>query len=171
MKPEAETKLLFRFRRAFARRADHQVGDFIIKTGKEAIWSITPDANFFRAVAGKSRRFQVMMTEAPQAMAAPTTWRSSGSGRRTVEMKSSYPMTVAPAAPPSSGDESPVTARLVWPGRQSPDSESFLVDLVGPACLDQAVHGGLDDDVPEMEGVKDAGVEDGDRRLKRHSVV
>jgi hypothetical protein len=29
----------------------------------------------------------------------------------------------------------------------------------------------LDDDVPEMEGVEDAGVEDGNRRLKRHSAV
>jgi hypothetical protein len=45
------------------------------------------------------------------------------------------------------------------------------VNLVGPVCFDQAVHGGLHDDVPEMERIKDAGVEDGYRRLKCHSVV
>ena len=53
--------------------------------------------------------------------------------------------------------------------RQVPNP--FVVDLVGPARLDQAVYGGLDDDVPEMEGVEDAGVEDGNRRLKGHSAV
>jgi hypothetical protein len=54
-------------------------------------------------------------------------------------------------------------------GRQVPNP--FVVDLIGPARLDQAVYGGLDDDVPEMKGVEDAGVEDGNRRLKRHSAV
>lgn len=45
--------------------------------------------------------------------------------------------------------------------------EPFVVAVICPMCLDQAVEGGLNNDVPEMKGIEDRGVEDRDRRLRR----
>ncbi len=109
--------------------------------------------------------------EAPAAMAAATTWRSSGSGRLTVGTRSSNPLIVAPGSvvrqPTGRPQALDGDGRRI--SRQVPNP--FVVDLVGPARLDQTVCGSLDDDVPEMEGVEDAGVEDGNRRLKGDSAV
>jgi hypothetical protein len=45
------------------------------------------------------------------------------------------------------------------------------VDRVRPARLDKTVDCGLDDDIPEMKGIENAGVEDGDLGLKRHGAA
>jgi hypothetical protein len=45
------------------------------------------------------------------------------------------------------------------------------MDLVGPARVDQAIHGSPNKDVPEMKGIQNAGVEDRNARLKRHSAA
>jgi hypothetical protein len=45
------------------------------------------------------------------------------------------------------------------------------VDHVRPAPFDEVINGGLHNDVPEMERIKDAGVENRDRWLKRHSAA
>jgi hypothetical protein len=42
------------------------------------------------------------------------------------------------------------------------------MDRVCPAPLDEAIYCGLDDDIPEMKGIQNAGVENRDRRLKHH---
>jgi hypothetical protein len=54
-------------------------------------------------------------------------------------------------------------------GRQVPDP--FVVDRIRSARFDKAIDCGLDNDVSEMKGIKDAGVKDRDRGLKRHSAV
>src|SRR5216684_1162904 len=54
-------------------------------------------------------------------------------------------------------------------GRQV--SYPLIVDFIGPARFDQAVDGQLNEDVPEMKRVKDAGVKDRDGGLKRHSAA
>jgi hypothetical protein len=41
------------------------------------------------------------------------------------------------------------------------------MNFIGPARINEAVHRGLDKKTSELEGVKDTGVEDRDRKLKR----
>jgi hypothetical protein len=45
------------------------------------------------------------------------------------------------------------------------------MDLIRPARFDQPIDRGLNDDVSQVKPVEDAGVEDGNRRLKRHSAA
>jgi hypothetical protein len=53
--------------------------------------------------------------------------------------------------------------------RQVPDP--FVVDHVCPTRFNNAIYGSVDDDVPEVKRIKNAGVEDRDRGLKRHGVA
>jgi hypothetical protein len=59
---------------------------------------------------------------------------------------------------------------LYWNGWRvnSQVSDPFVVDRVCPARLDKTVDCDLNDDIPEMKGIENAGVEDGDRGLKRY---
>jgi hypothetical protein len=45
------------------------------------------------------------------------------------------------------------------------------MDRVRPTRFDEAIDCGLNEDVPETEGIKNAGVEDRDRGLKCHGVA
>lgn len=47
----------------------------------------------------------------------------------------------------------------------------FVVNLIRPPRIDQSVHGDLHDDVPQMEWIEDAGVEDDDGRIKHRSAA
>jgi hypothetical protein len=42
------------------------------------------------------------------------------------------------------------------------------MDRVDPARLDEAIDCRLDNEIPEVEWIQNAGVEDGNRWLKRH---
>ncbi len=50
-------------------------------------------------------------------------------------------------------------------------SDPFLMNCVGPPRFDQAIDRGLDKDISQMERIEDAGVEDRNRRFKRHNAA
>jgi hypothetical protein len=50
-------------------------------------------------------------------------------------------------------------------------SHPFIMDLIRPARFDQPIDCGLNDDIAEMKGIQNAGVEDRDGGLKPHSVA
>jgi hypothetical protein len=45
------------------------------------------------------------------------------------------------------------------------------MDLIRPVRFDQPIDRGLNDDVSQVKRIEDAGVEDGNRWLKRHSAA
>lgn len=48
-------------------------------------------------------------------------------------------------------------------------TDPLVVDLIGPALVNQTIDAALNQEIAEMKGVEDAGVVECDRRFKGHS--
>ena len=154
MNSDAETRLLLRFRRAFAREPMTSCGMLSKSSERKASGVILRKPDFFSSLAGKCRRIP------------GENERCVGSDRRrdnmaVVRIRQGNPWNVLLVTADqrrrkriihqAPRDQQTLFRDARRIGRQVPDP--FVMDRVGPARFDKAIHGGLNNDIPEMKGI------------------